>query len=177
MAELHIIGQILKGSDFPDNSLYCKWSVNAGNGWKLLQGIKEGQTHVDTPTYEADAYWAHPVDLHYTTKGLQGWPKINFQVWHLDSFGRTELYGYGSCHIPITPGFHELECVTWRPMGSVKDQVTSYFLGGSLQLKNPDLFNANSTDELYRLKTISMGKVHLRLNVILRNFDKYGVEF
>ena len=62
-------------------------------------------------------------------------------------------------------------------MGSVKDQVTSYFVGGSLQLKNPDLFNSNSTDELYRLKTVSMGKINLRLNVILRNFDKYGVEF
>jgi hypothetical protein len=30
MAELHIIGQILSASDFPDNSLYCKWSVTAG---------------------------------------------------------------------------------------------------------------------------------------------------
>ncbi len=79
--------------------------------------------------------------------------------------------------MPITPGYHELECVTWRPMGTVKDQITSYFVGGSLQLRNPDLFNSNSIDELYRLKTISMGKVHLRLNVILRNFEKYGVDF
>jgi B9 domain-containing protein 2 len=77
--------------------------------------------------------------------------------------------------VPATPGYHELECVTWRPMGSIKDQITSYFVGGSLQLKNPELAIANS--ELYRLKTISMGKVHLKLNIILRNFDKYGVEF
>ncbi len=82
MAELHIIGQILGGSDFPDNSLYCKWSVSAGSGWKLLQGIKEGQTHVDCPTYDPDAYWAHPIDLHYTTKGLQGklLLRLNFDV-------------------------------------------------------------------------------------------------
>jgi B9 domain-containing protein 2 len=60
-------------------------------------------------------------------------------------------------------------------MGSIKDQITSYFVGGGLQLKNPELAIANS--ELYRLKTVSMGKVHLRLNVILRNFEKYGVEF
>jgi B9 domain-containing protein 2 len=106
---------------------------------------------------------------------FKGWPKINFEVWHLDTFGRAELYGYGVCHVPVTPGYHEVECVTWRPMGTVKDQITSYFVGGGLQLKNPDL--ANSSSDLYRLKTISMGKVHLRLNVILRNFDKYGVEF
>ncbi len=30
MAEVHIIGQILGGSDFPDNSLYCKWSISCG---------------------------------------------------------------------------------------------------------------------------------------------------
>jgi B9 domain-containing protein 2 len=60
-------------------------------------------------------------------------------------------------------------------MGSFKDQITSYFVGGGLQLKNPELAVANS--ELYRLKTVSMGKIHLRLNVILRNFEKYGVEF
>ena len=61
-------------------------------------------------------------------------------------------------------------------MGSVKDRITSYFVGGGLQLKNPDLFNSSSVDELFRLKTVSMGKVHLRLNIILRNFEKYGAE-
>lgn len=30
MAEVHIIGQIVGASDFPDNSLYCKWSITHG---------------------------------------------------------------------------------------------------------------------------------------------------
>ena len=51
---------------------YLSWLVTIGNSWKLLQGIKEGQTHVDTPTYDPIAVWAHPIDIHYTTKGLQG---------------------------------------------------------------------------------------------------------
>jgi B9 domain-containing protein 2 len=72
MAEVHIIGQILGASEFPNSSLFCKWSINSGSGWKHLQGIKEGQTHVDSPTYESNAYWAHPIDIHYSTKGLQG---------------------------------------------------------------------------------------------------------
>lgn len=175
MAEVHIVGQIYGASGFPDQSLFCKWSVQSGNSWKLLQGSKSGQTHVDNPSYDQYAYWAHPVDLHYATKGLQGWPKFLFEVWHQDSFGRAELYGYGVCHVPVTPGYHELECATWRPLGNVKDQLTSYFVGGSHQLRNPDV--AYLSSELYRLKTESMGKVHLRINVILRNFEKYGVEF
>ena len=34
MAEVHIIGQILGGSDFPENSLYCKWSITCGKQLK-----------------------------------------------------------------------------------------------------------------------------------------------
>ena len=25
--------------------------------------------------------WAHPLDIHYSTGSLSGWPKIHFQVW------------------------------------------------------------------------------------------------
>lgn len=105
---------------------------------------------------------------------ITGWPKIHFQVWHQDSFGRNELYGYGFCHVPTTPGMHEIECPTWRPSGSFKEQVSQYFLGGGPQLKNPDLIYSGA--DRYRLHTIAMGSVHVRLGVILRNFDKYGIE-
>ena len=40
------------------------------------------------------AIWCHPIDIHYTTKGIQGWPKIKVQVWHQDMFGRNELCMY-----------------------------------------------------------------------------------
>lgn len=45
----------------------------------------------------------------------------------------------------------------------------------SYSFQNPDL--VSSSAELYKLRTVSMGKVHLRLHVIVRNFEKYGVEF
>jgi hypothetical protein len=38
MAEVHIIGQILGASDFPENSLYCKWSISCG----ILRFLKIG---------------------------------------------------------------------------------------------------------------------------------------
>jgi B9 domain-containing protein 2 len=174
MAELHVIGQISGASGFEDSALYCKWSLNTGSGWRLLQGDTDGQTQVDQPSYEMACTWSHPVDVHYATKGLQGWPKFNMQVWGQDVLGRTELKGYAQCQVPTTPGVHELKCATWRPIGSFKDQITSYFVGGGIELKNPELAISNS--ESYRLKTISMGIVHLKINVILRNFDKYGVE-
>ena len=57
------------------------------------------------------------------------------QVWHQDAYGRNELYSYGFCHIPVSPGFHEIDCVTWRPKGSLLEELKTQFIGGSSQLK------------------------------------------
>lgn len=72
MAEVHIIGQILGGSGFPESSLFCKWKVAMGGGWNIIEGDQEGQTQVDEPTDGSMAYWCHPIDIHMSTKGLQG---------------------------------------------------------------------------------------------------------
>lgn len=105
---------------------------------------------------------------------MAGWPKLHVQVWHLDSFGRCELYGYGFCHLPSSPGFHHLDCVTWRPLGSWQEQLSQCFVGGGPQLINSDLIYTGA--DRYRLHTCAMGSVHLQLAVLLRNFDRYGVE-
>jgi len=49
MAELHVIGQIFGASGFSESNLFCKWSVISGDGWRLLEGMHEGQTQVDSP--------------------------------------------------------------------------------------------------------------------------------
>ena len=96
------------------------------------------------------------------------------QVYHHDQYARNELYGYGFVHIPTSPGMHDLECVTWKPIGGFRDQVTEWFLGGSAQLRKTDVVYTGA--DRYNLQTVAMGKVHLKLGVILRNFDKFGVE-
>ena len=30
MAEVHVIGQLVGGSGFPENSLFCKWGIHTG---------------------------------------------------------------------------------------------------------------------------------------------------
>lgn len=174
MAEVHLIGQIVGASGFPEKSLFCKWGIHTGGAWKVLAGLREGQTQVDNPHYHTTAYFAHPIDVHFATKGLQGWPKLHFQVWHQDNFGRNELYGYGFCHVPTSPGIHNIECPTWRPSGTYREQISQSFLGGGPQLKNPDLIYSGA--DRYKLHTIAMGNVHLQIGVILRNFDKFGIE-
>ena len=103
-----------------------------------------------------------------------GWPKLHLQVWHQDNYGRNEIYGYGFCHIPTSPGFHEIVCPTWCPTGTADDQVKRMFIGGGPQLRNPDLIYSGA--DRYHLKTMAMGNVHIHVGVMLRNFDKYGIE-
>ncbi|CAI6343864.1 unnamed protein product [Macrosiphum euphorbiae] len=117
MAELFIIGQLCSAEQFPSKSLFCKWSVHAGTNWKIISGHKEGQTQVDSPSYDSRTWWCHPIDIHFASKGIQGWPKFHVQVYHYDNYGRSEIYGYGFCYVPTTPGTHTVDCHTWRPIG------------------------------------------------------------
>jgi B9 domain-containing protein 2 len=89
-------------------------------------------------------------------------------------FGRCELYGYGFCHIPASPGLHKVDVPTWRPVGTTQEQFNQSFVGGGPQLRSPDLIYSGA--DRYQLRTAAMGTVHLQLGVILRNFDRYGIE-
>ncbi|GAB1611134.1 B9 domain-containing protein 2-like [Argonauta hians] len=174
MAEVHIIGQITGAHGFSTSGLFCKFGIKTGNAWKVLSGMSEGQTQVDNCQNEQAAYWSYPIDIHFTTKGLQGWPKIHIEVWCMDCFGRNQHHGYGFCYVPSSPGIHTIECPTWSPSGTFWEQMTQYFIGGSSLLRRSDLV-FSSTDR-YRLHTISRGIVTLQLGVILRGFEKFGIE-
>eukprot|EP00842_Homolaphlyctis_polyrhiza_P005153 jgi/Hompol1/5639/HPOL_004609-RA len=173
MSEVHIIGSLVGASEFPQNALCCQWEFTAGEHWAVIEGEQTGQTHVDVPMDPELCVWSHPLDIHYATTSLAGWPKIRIQVYHQDMFGRNELYGYGFAHIPSAPGLHRIDISTWRPIGSPMDQLWSYFLGATPQLKNMDLVD-NPIDRL-RLITTSMGKVHMEIFVMVRNFATNGI--
>ncbi|KAI8611816.1 B9 domain-containing protein 2-like protein [Chytriomyces sp. MP71] len=174
MAELFLIGTIDGASGFPKPELCAKWALIVGDGWTRVEGEDAGQTQVDLPGEdERFTVWSHPIDVHYATKTLSGWPKLMVQVFRQDAFGRNELYGYGFTHIPTTPGTHSIEISTWRPAGTMMDQVWTFFLGATPQLKSMDLVH-NPSDR-FRLHTRSMGRVHLTVAVAVRGFDEYGV--
>ena len=87
---------------------------------------------------------------------------------------RNELVGYGFSHLPSSPGLHNIEVVTWKPAGNLTDTISQHFLGGSHQLKNTEL--VFSSKDRYRLTTVATGSVSARLNIVLRNFHRFGIE-
>eukprot|EP00729_Bicosta_minor_P000802 gene802-4742_t len=99
----------------------------------------------------------------------------NVVFGNLEAFvDMSELYGYGFCHVPTSPGEHRIECVTWRPTGNLAEQARSYFVGGGAQVLSLDVVHTAS--ERSFLRTQAMGTVILELGIITRNFEKFGVE-
>eukprot|EP00039_Didymoeca_costata_P002247 m.58616 g.58616 ORF g.58616 m.58616 type:complete len:176 (+) comp11189_c0_seq3:244-771(+) len=174
MAELHVIGELVGGRDFPNQNLFCKWEAVQGPAWERLAGEASGQTQVDHPLDGTFAKWAHPIDLFFSSKGIQGWPKLVVQVWSHDIYGRNDLVGYGFCHVPTQPGSHQIECHVWRPLGTGMQQLKSMLVGGGPHLTAPEIVFA--PDDRYRLRTQAMGVVLFELGVIARNFEKFGVQ-
>ncbi|KAI6203390.1 hypothetical protein M3Y94_00550500 [Aphelenchoides besseyi] len=179
MAEVHVFGQIESAYDFPDNRLFCRWNlhigrgkIEIGGGWRIVEGEQDGQTQVDLPIMQR-AYFGHPIDVHLSTKTIQGWPKITIEVWHHDEYNRQEIYGYGTAFIPTSPGEHEIECHCWRPKGGFRDEIMQKFVGGGLQLRSLHVLDSA---ERMKLHTVAAGIVTLRLRVITRNFDRFGIQ-
>jgi B9 domain-containing protein 2 len=125
MAELHVVGQLVGATDFPLPSVFCKFAVEVGSNFRLLQGATSGQTQCDMPQEGEMALLAHPIDVHYAVKGIDGWPRLRIEVYGVDSYGRVELAGYGCCIVPTSAGTHQLRCATWRPCGSLREQFSS----------------------------------------------------
>merc|ERR1712142_27132 len=177
MAEVHYLGEIASAYAFPENKICVRFKLKHGSGWKLISGIREGQTQTDWPQDEEEAHLNHVVDLHFGARGIQGWPQILIEVYLVDSNGRRVLYGYGSSVLPISAGYSEIEIGTWRPSDqSVKGRLRSWLLDISPELNEPESVISSATQQRQKLPAEAMGFVRLKLYTILRNFEKYGVE-
>ena len=117
----------------------------------------------------------HPIDVHFATASMQGWPRIVMQVWELDEYGRSILSGYGFTHLPTNPGYHELEVRCWRPSGSLREELQSFFLGTSSCLVDEKVIFGKAWEARQNLTTISSGIVKINVHVLLRFFKEQNV--
>eukprot|EP00658_Telonema_sp_P-2_P045125 TRINITY_DN3303_c0_g1_i5.p1 TRINITY_DN3303_c0_g1~~TRINITY_DN3303_c0_g1_i5.p1 ORF type:complete len:182 (+),score=25.39 TRINITY_DN3303_c0_g1_i5:175-720(+) len=174
MAELHIIGQLLGAKGF-DGGMYCRWGIDMGDAWRILEGYADGRTQIDHPGDGDMSYWEHPFDIHLATSSIAGWPRIHVQVWREDFFGRKELAGYGFGFIPTTVGEHKLEISCWKPTdASQNDALKASLLGGGPVLLNENVIHQQ--EDRFRLYTETAGTVVVEAGVILKDFEQHGVE-
>eukprot|EP00970_Alexandrium_tamarense_P014341 scaffold4049_cov204-Alexandrium_tamarense.AAC.28 len=101
--EVHFIGEICEGIGFNDSFVSCKWYLEWGKSWSFLAGDDSSQTQYACSD-DGVQVWSHPIDVHFASASMQGWPRIIVQVWELDEFGRSSLSGYGFVHLPTNAG-------------------------------------------------------------------------
>jgi len=177
MAEVHFLGEISSGFNFPENKLCVRYKIKAGSGWKLVTGTVEGQTQTDWPIDQEECFFNHLIDLHYGSRGIQGWPQILIEVYLVDANGRRLLYGYGTSYLPCSAGYEEILINTWRPADkSVKGKLRNWLLGTGPELIEPEAIISTSTQQRQKFAAESMGTVKLKLYTITKHFEKYGVE-
>jgi len=63
----------------------------------VLAGLREGQTQVDHPLTEDVAYWSHPIDIHFATKGLQGEFVVEVRQIQYSTYHRSPCVHFESC--------------------------------------------------------------------------------
>ncbi|KAG5190270.1 B9 domain-containing protein [Tribonema minus] len=173
--EMHVIGEILGGVGF-GTGVSCMYRVEAGKNWTLLCGHDAGHTQVAYADPEELAPWNHPLDVHYTTKSMQGWPRLVMQVWRLDEFGRMAVQGYGFAHLPCAAGAAEVAVPCWRPVGSVQEEIASFFLGTAPQLRSDEVLFNMAWDQRCQLTTAPSGTIILQLNILLRDMRDQNVD-
>lgn len=96
------------------------------------------------------------------------------EVWHKNNLDQCSLISYGVINIPSQPGFKKLICHTWRPVGSIVDRLANLFTGETLHLTEDWLIYSH--EQRFNLHTENMGIVCFELNLILKDFEKFGVE-
>ena len=100
------------------------------------------------------------------------------QANSIDGWGRNRIEGYGFCEIPRSAGFHQLVVKTWKPALNLHNKIHSFFLGGSIKVKDIEgiaktEFKMDSEEKSkptilnrFSLSSESGGEVLLRFNVV-----------
>jgi B9 domain-containing protein 2 len=93
-AEVHLIGSVVgaTGCGASSSNLFCRWEISTGaENWKVLEGSIDGQTQIN---YSDEVVWDHPLDVHFSSSSVKGWPKMSIQVFQQDAYGRNDLCEY-----------------------------------------------------------------------------------
>jgi B9 domain-containing protein 2 len=115
------------------------------------------------------------LEAHYVTKTIRGWPRLVFEVFRQDRYGRNEVCkllsshekdGYGTVALPSLPGTHRLECGIWRPKARWVEELAGELLGTRLALERVQ--SVAEEGERQHLSTESLGKVFLTVALITR---------
>ena len=199
--------EIVSATQFEGEYLYVQWKVVLPPvGWRWapeltaeqVSQLSSGSTQICKSSYNSTgkvgamalihptANFSFPLDIHLVSSvhndasRVHNWPQIFFEVGSAGSWGRHYVEGYGYMKLPNRPGTYN-ECVsTWKPHGSIRQQMEDFFLGGSRHLSDHSSYVALPRPSergpflnKYGFSTETSGKIRVRFNVVMHHAERY----
>jgi B9 domain-containing protein 1 len=105
--------------------------------------------------------WNYPFELAFRSTNVSGWPQIVITMTNRDFFGRDQICGYGTVHIPTQPGTHARYVNLFSPISSsMLSQVFGWFKGKNAEFISPtELLSKNEGREVARV--VSAGTIKI----------------
>eukprot|EP00392_Amoebophrya_sp_AT5.2_P012006 g12100.t1 len=179
-------GAQLGGSNGP---LMCVFSFQSGSDWSVVNGSTQGITQLACSAHPPfngvsqsfhgdprEVVWNFPLGVTYKTTNAYGWPRLIVSVYGTDLCNRRVIKGYGSIHVPCTPGRHTRTIRLFRPISSSwLVRFLGWVMGSPAQFVDPRIIGGTEGREVVRVQ--SGGKVKVVFNVLAKGHKEFNYEF
>ena len=95
-------------------------------------------------------------------------------MWRLDQYGKLDTIAYGVVNLPNETGAFDLECPTWRPMTSWREESYNFYLGGPPKLLNTDPIVRDLSQRRF-LTSMSSSTVIIHCEVLMKAFRDQNI--
>jgi len=171
-----VSGVVESGECASENYLQCRYEIVTGPDWEKVEGQYSGCSQQATATshLSRSLVWNFPFDCTFRSLNPYGWPQLVLTVMGPDFFGRSVVKGYGSVHIPTTPGFHERTVYLYKPIPmSLFSGIFGYLKGKMAEYETPTKLIAKGEGrEVTRVETT--GKVKIKFQISEKGMKKFG---
>ena len=159
---INVQGMIELGNFFEGDCINCKYDIEFGEDWELLNGLKTNQSQqaCRTEGQENIFVWNMPFEVSLRSTNPSGWPQLVVSCYCPDFFGREVLKAYGVCYFPTTNGSHERTLYMFSPMSS------------SEIINAPYVLSTGDGREVIRAQ--SEGRVEVKFNIHITNMECFG---
>ena len=173
---MNVQGMIELGNFFEGDVINCKYNIEFGQDWELLNGLKTNQSQqaCKTEGQENNFVWNMPFEVCLRSTNPSGWPQLVLSCYCPDFFGREVLKAYGVCYFPTTNGSHERTLHMFSPKSSSEIiNMLGTFLGQKAEIINaPNVLSTGEGREVIRAE--SEGIIEVKFNVHITNMECFG---
>ncbi|KFO77134.1 B9 domain-containing protein 1, partial [Cuculus canorus] len=159
------------------DDLYCKYCFVYGQDWVPTAGLEEGISQISSKSDVSPTtiVWNFPIDITFKSTNPFGWPQIVVSVYGPDFFGNDVVRGYGTVHVPFTPGRHTRTIAMFVPESTSQLQkFTSWFTGRRPEFTDPKVVAQGEGREVTRVR--SQGFMTISFNVVTKDLKKLGYD-